>query len=487
MATAKAYFLLPNQFDYQQGTSSALAFNVRSWKVGGVEQVIYGDYDTEYPPAQEYQITTYNRTSNDFLSLDNTQPYNIWNPFVDCMGLTFDLFGEYGQCTGTLTGSDYGTWTDSVFVDKVEVVDGGGATQFGAFAFEFDEDQDFEFRLIARANVIQITDVQEIRGKYESLTGNTHYTGYNALGDAINLINYGWIDNTAVPPNDQQVGNIQKYIGTALPVPQTTEEDRGYDACCPCGLVLASTVDFDDYVNDFFGAYHLKQSNESIEFKLYKDGVEVDDSAVSTTNQKGNLILYELRWQDVLLTYGEDVYYVTKEVSVPISGGSFVLYTQQYNTVKLKEFTWDNANGTIRLDSYFNNILESQGVNFKDTAFKNSIRVIGSFSNEQYEYVEESQYNTEFKNINNYKRIESKYTLEVSGLRSCIWNDFPGFYLLADNLKVTDYNKRAYNYEYKTIPVEIDDFPESQYLGNRLAVHSINFRQKNLNKISKYG
>lgn len=487
MATAKAYFLLPNQFDYQQGANSALNFNLRNWKVDGIEQVIYTDYQLEINPNSLVNIQTYNTTNDNFNTVTNTPPYNIWNPFVDCMGLTFDTLTNYGRATGTATGSNYGTWTTKVLIDKVSVIDGGGAVQYGAFALEFEDSTDFEFRFIAKANVLQLTDVHEVIGKYTATTGSTIYEGVDGLGNTINLNNYGWIDNTAISPNDLQVGNIQKYIGTALPVPQTDEEDRGYDACCPCNLVLASTSDFDEYVNDYFGAYHLKQSNEGVEFKLYKNGVEVNDSSVSDTTQKGSLVMYQLRWQDVLLTYGEDTYYVTKEISVPYSGGSFVLYSQQYNTVKLKEFSWDNANGTVRIDSHFNNILETQNVNFKDTGFKNSIRVVGSFSNEQYEYVEESQYNTDFKNINNYKRIESKYTLEISGVRSCIWDDFPEFYLLADNLKLTDYNKRSYSYEYKTLPVEIDDFSDSQYMGNRLAVHTINFRQKNLNKISKYG
>ena len=80
------------------------------------------------------------------------------------------------------------------------------------------------------------------------------------------------------------------------------------------------------------------------------------------------------------------------------------------------------------------------------------------------------------------------YNLEISGIRNCIWTDFPNFYLLASNLKVTDYNIRAYNYNFKEIPVKIESFPESEYTGStRQAIHKIEFKENKLTKISKYG
>ena len=146
----------------------------------------------------------------------------------------------------------------------------------------------------------------------------------------------------------------------------------------------------------------------------------------------------------MLTSEGEAVYYVTKTITV----NAIDIYTQKYNEVKLKNFSWELANGTTRIDSYFDNNMVSLGYSFKDTGFKHSSRVRGSFGNEQYEYIEESNYNEDFTSINNYKRIESMYNLEISGIRNCIWTDFPNFYLLASNLKVTDYNIRAYNYLY---------------------------------------
>ena len=40
---------------------------------------------------------------------------------------------------------------------------------------------------------------------------------------------YGWMELDVAAPTTTQDGNIQKYIGTTIPIPQTTEDDRGYD------------------------------------------------------------------------------------------------------------------------------------------------------------------------------------------------------------------------------------------------------------------
>jgi len=476
----KAYFLLSNQFDARQ-SDNLLRCNVRSWKVDGIEQIDYNVYDVEVDQSQYYTINTYERTNDNFGSLAGVQPWNIWNPFVDCMKMTFDTLTNYGQCTGTDSGNSYGGWETSISVDKVEVVDGGGVTQYGAFGVDFDETKDLEI-------IIRISSTQYFKINWYSQNQNSLYvlitednTGITQID---NLSNLGWLDLSVTPISDDQLGNVQKYLGTAIPIPQLEEDDRGYDVCCPCSLVLADTIDVDDYKNDFFGAHHFKQSGESITWKLLKNGIEVSYAGIATVNDFGQLETFTFNWQSVLNIHGEDIYSVTKTVSI----GALSLYTQTYNQVKLKTFTWDLANGTTRVDSYFDNELTSLGYSFKDTGFKHSSRVRGSFSNEQLELVSENNYNSEFKSINNFKRIESTYDLEISGIRDCIWMDFPEFYLLASNLKVTDYNKKAYSYRYKSLPVTLDSFEESTYTGStRQAVHKIKFKDNQLNKISKYG
>ena len=104
----KAYFLLSNQFDARQ-SDNLLRCNVRSWKVDGIEQIDYNVYDVEVDQSQYYTINTYERTNDNFGSLAGVQPWNIWNPFVDCMKMTFDTLTNYGQCTGTDSGNSSGS------------------------------------------------------------------------------------------------------------------------------------------------------------------------------------------------------------------------------------------------------------------------------------------------------------------------------------------------------------------------------------------
>lgn len=476
---AKAYFTIPNGFnDFQDsGAKASFVFqDIREGNTRLMTRACIFSYAFNTSLSTEFN---YGKTDNNFNTVFPIQPYNVWNPFKESLKLNFDN-GNYGTATGSTSGVNFGSWVTNFHVDAVTVNDKTGNAQNGAFAFTYDDTQDFYWR--ARLTYLRTATGQPLvsilEARYDASTGVETYTI-----DGINIIKFGWLENTAVLPATSQDGNVQKYLGTVIPIPDLTEENREYDVCCPCNLVLASTSDSSPEKNDYFGAFHKVGTGESVTWKLYKDDVEISYTGLAEVNTVNGVQMFTMNWRDVLTSQGEAVYKVSKT----ITANSIDLYEQFYNSVKLKEFSWTLANGTVRIDLDFNNYLQSVDTDFTNTGFKTSVRVLGHFGNEQYEIINENNYNSELTSVHNYKRIESTYTLEVAGIRACIWGDFPKLYLLADTIKVNDYNQRNYDYKYKEYPVVVESWGDSTYTGNsRQAVYTIEFKDKTLTNISKY-
>lgn len=474
---AKAYFTIPNGFSQFQANGSEFSFLFQDIREGTTRLMNRRCIFTYAFNSTLYSNKNYGRTTDDFASVYPDQPYNVWNPFKESLQLEFDN-GNYGTSTGNIYGGTWGVWDTRFHVDAVEVNDRIGNAQNGAFGFTYDDTQNFYWRakLTYRISGQPLTSILE--ANYDATTGVQTYTL-----DGVNILKFGWLEDNSVQPATTQDGNVQKYLGEVIPIPDLTEENREYDVCCPCNLVLASTSDSSTEKNDYFGGFHKVGNGESVTWKLYKDDVEISYAGLAEVNTVNNVQMFTMNWRDVLTSQGEAVYKVSKT----ITANSIDLYEQFYNSVKLKEFSWTLANGTVRIDLDFNNYLQSVDTDFTNTGFKTSVRVLGHFGNEQYEIINENNYNSELTSVHNYKRIESTYTLEVAGIRACIWGDFPKLYLLADTIKVNDYNQRNYDYKYKEYPVVVESWGDSTYTGNsRQAVYTIEFKDKTLTNISKY-
>lgn len=473
---AKAYFIIPNAFDNQQIPNTFLDIYFESIRVNNVEQLT-SDYFSEVVPSFISDLK-YTRSLNNFQTVSNTQPYTGWNPFYTSLGLTFDTNTFYGTCTGTQSGTDYGYFEDNLIIDRITINDNGGALQYGAFAFEYDDTKNFYFRLKVISFDGRTTTNETISAGWNASTGATFYNGL--LGS---LDTFGWINNTGQVDTDTQGGNVNKYIAEVLSIPQIDEDDRGYNVCCPNTFVFASTNDASSEKNDIFGAYHEKKKGEGVEWVVEQDGIIVDVDALVDIKDFDNLQTFTFNWRDIILSLGTGEYQVKKEIRV----NGILLYTFNYPKLKLMEFSYEFADGTTRILSEFNNKFEGKLWTFKDTEFKHSMRVKGSFSNEQYEVVNENNINTNFNIVSNYRRIESTHTLEISGIRDCIWQDIPNLMLLADEIKITDYNQRNYTYKYKDFRVELESWEQSEYTpNNRLGIYRLTFKDKEFNKISKY-
>ena len=476
----KYYFVIPELF--AQGQNNLFKINLTEYQVNN-NSLIEPVFFTEQPNGYFIPSFLFYRFVDENFNILPSPASNAFNFFYSHLGLSFDTNTYFGACTGSQSGSNYGTFTDKIFIDNRDMIDGFGTTQYGSFGLDIDLTQQLRVRF----------EVQGFRGqnKFYTIEYNPNDPDNFIYTDSDNndLINYGWRDlNGFLPDRDialEDRGNVHKSICTTIEIPEIYEEDRGLDVCCAVNLVLASTTDLDSHKNDYFGDfYNTQNSTYSATWELYKDGVLQNTASIFEIDTVNNIQTIYFNWRNVLLAYGDGNYQVKKT----ISGNSIDLYTIEFTEVELKEFSFDFADGTVRIDSKFNNYLEYFQTNFKDTNVRTSIRIKGGFGNEENNWISENSLNSEYNIINNYKQLEIFNSLFVNGIRNCVWSGIKHFNLMSDSIKITDYNKRNFSYDNIEIDVQIESFEEQSYFNrSRLANQIIKFKNTTNNKISKYG
>jgi len=264
------------------------------------------------------------------------------------------------------------------------------------------------------------------------------------------------------------------------------EEDRGLKGCCiPC-LVLASTSESDSWKNDVLGVHvKLSQISDSVTFIMEDcDGTiltNFGDIGVYPNDNLARGFIYD--WKQVLQTYGAGKYKVRVEYNVSGITGGFI-----WGIYELKNYSIENAKGSVRIWSEFDSYLQTLNIDFTNSNHKDSIRFNGFFGNREPK--------TDIVNlITKGRKVEkatrenlNTYTLTSDPVSICVTRRVLDFHLLSeDKCLITDHNKYNHDYLIQDKPVVLEESPDVEYLTfDRKATLIIKFGDRVKNQKSFY-
>ncbi len=264
------------------------------------------------------------------------------------------------------------------------------------------------------------------------------------------------------------------------------EEDRGLKGCCiPC-LVLASTSESESWKNDVLGVHvKLSQISDSVTFIMEDcDGTiltNFGDIGVYPNDNLARGFIYD--WKQVLQTYGAGKYKVRVEYNVSGITGGFI-----WGIYELKNYSIENAKGSVRIWSEFDSYLQTLNIDFTNSNHKDSIRFNGFFGNREPK--------TDIVNlITKGRKVEkatrenlNTYTLTSDPVSICVTRRVLDFHLLSeDKCLITDHNKYNHDYLIQDKSVVLEESPDVEYLTfDRKATLIVKFGDRVKNQKSFY-
>jgi hypothetical protein len=251
----------------------------------------------------------------------------------------------------------------------------------------------------------------------------------------------------------------REYKSIKLPK-KCIDQNRGLPDCCCEELVLADNSG-NSFQNDKVSAWmKLSDPTDSVDFKLYKDGVLTTYTPTAVAfAQEDNAYYTTIDWIDVLTSDGIGCYELKIEYNV--SGIIDVFTWGQY---RLLPYTIQNALKTARLRAEFSGYHEIEGINFTGSGIESTFRFYGYIGNRQPNMeIDNIIYNNrEMKrvireNLNDYEVISDPAL-------KCVTEPLVDLYFLSENnLYISDYNAHNHDYCIKDLPVIVSDSPEITY------------------------
>ena len=154
------------------------------------------------------------------------------------------------------------------------------------------------------------------------------------------------------------------------------------------------------------------------------------------------------------------------------------------NTFKLYNYTTAAADKTVKFEATFNGRIENLGTSFED--YQTSIRLPGFFGRAEPTYTQDNILHTDYLAKQVSISVENEYTFQSNLLPSCITSEVLYFILLADDIKVTDYNLNNHSYDLIQVPVLLqDNGGTGYYVRSRDAMLNLTFVDKLKNIIKK--
>ncbi|HET8839126.1 MAG TPA: hypothetical protein VFM82_09075 [Flavobacteriaceae bacterium] len=280
-------------------------------------------------------------------------------------------------------------------------------------------------------------------------------------------------------------------LGVELPNPNEPPE-LIFKECCYTHIVLADTNSNEDLRNDYSSFFHQRQlPNETVDFVLYKFENDVEYELEDGTygqyfnyehfQTNPNLKGYLIEWKKVLQELGEGGYKIIKRqniAGIDIETSSFVFTLRRYSA--------SLANGTTRMDIIMDGFLEKNQTKFIGTGWKNSIRIKGFFGNREPQLEQDNLIDRNYKKNQISSKQTNEYKFQTGLVPDCVTDEIFDFFLLSDNIKITDYNLNNHSYNYKKYWVNYEKNEGTTY-GNhtRKARLNLTFSDKVVNRINR--
>ena len=298
-------------------------------------------------------------------------------------------------------------------------------------------------------------------------------------------------DCTNVSECAYQERTLSYAIKIKIPEEVVIDQQEVFKDCCYEHFVLADTTDSSDYKNDYSSFYHQRQaSNETVEYVLVNlaDNSETPVDATigivynfgdfpTNTNLNGCII----EWRKVLQIIGEGAFQIVKRQN--LLGVDYETKSYVFN---LKTFTTSRANHTVKIETVRNGTNEREGISFKGTNWRQSIRVPGFFGRREAQYEEDTITTRFFEKKQISIKQTNEYSFQTNLIPDCISNEILDFAVMANDIYMTDYNLNNHSYNFIKFGVKIESNPGSEY-GNRTRKVRLNltFTDKFDNRIKR--
>ena len=298
-----------------------------------------------------------------------------------------------------------------------------------------------------------------------------------------------------VETNKSEVFDREFKVFRVVQLPAIPKTNNKYSQCCDCEpwLVLAHEAESDFYKNDFTSVFHkLDTEDDTCEFKIYKDGVELPNYGVAITAPNDSLLTaYCYNWRDYLITYGGGCYTIKKHLN--IVGIDFEIEEGHY---QLMPWNNDTSEGTTRICGQYNKEVQymEYGVvkraNFSDSGFETCIRFNGYFGSWQpnAEIINHYAWNGALRNAK--IRYKGTYALTMNATTICRYEKLTKEILLFSSLlKCSDYNFTNNNQRQEIIWTLLNDEESidiQYYEDSRKASVVLSLRDMWNNEVSRF-
>lgn len=261
-------------------------------------------------------------------------------------------------------------------------------------------------------------------------------------------------------------------------------ETYGLKGCCEKFLVLAGGSK--DWQNDKSSAYiKLSLLTDNCTIVLKNDsGANANYQPVLTQFPNDKLGYYAtVDWKSVLSSDGVGCYSI--EVNYNISG---IIGTINWGEYELKQYSPENAKGTVRLKAVFNQNNLIDNINMTSSNMVDTIRFYGTFGNRQPNtqidnliYQNREIYNVQRENLNVYELHTDPITVNYS-------RKILDLFLISESdLYVSDHTPDSHTSEYKNFPVSVGETAEVEYLElSKYAKINIKLNDKKRNRLTKF-
>ena len=219
---------------------------------------------------------------------------------------------------------------------------------------------------------------------------------------------------------------------------------------------------YKSYKNDYHTFYYeLPIDTDTITLTLQKEGIDVsaitDDTygtyyAAGTIDDYPLYVIFKMDFYKIYNSLGAGSYNLKVERTE--FGVSETAITESCFNVRL--FNWKLANETVRIDVVLNNNLTNT-FNFLGLNLENSLRLPGFFEKIEPDFERDNiKYaNDEFEQIRDEKI--NKYKLFIYPIEECKMEMIKDVFLLANEIKISDFNRDNYNYELNEVAVLPDE------------------------------
>lgn len=148
-----------------------------------------------------------------------------------------------------------------------------------------------------------------------------------------------------------------------------------------------------------------------------------------------------------------------------------------YRTFMVTPFDQELADGTVRITTYINNVLENIG-DFKDYNVKSQIRLKGRTTLESIQGEYETNPTGDRKQVQVHDREWNQYNVSIEGIIENTYDLVVKFYLMSDLIVVDDYN--LFNKNFQDLYLRKNEAPEVENVSKfntRLIIKAVDYDQ----------